>query len=171
MLLLGGELAARKASLAGLIVLAILVVGVVLLLWSRSRGAALWSANKPYLLSEQGADVLHARREFAARTLWVGRVLLALFLVSGIIFFVLFSAISCGDRLEGYCGQVGRPSESIVVLSQVVSLALGCAWAAVVYWRRRHESETERIDVVVAEGQRRRRSEGPMAGTNRSAWE
>jgi hypothetical protein len=170
-LLLGGEFASGKASVAGVIALAALVVGVGLLVWSRSRGTALWTANKAFLLSEQGASVLHERREFAARTLWVGRVLLALFLVAGTVFFFLFSAISCGERIAGYCGQVGRPSESLVVLMQVVSLALGGAWAAVIYWRRRHESETERIDAVVAEGQRRRRSDGPLAGSNRSAWE
>ncbi|MCR6712157.1 MAG: hypothetical protein NVV57_05430 [Demequina sp.] len=171
LLLLGGEFGARKASLAGIAVVALLATGIALLLWSRSRGAALWEANKAFLLSEQGAAVLHERREFASRTLWVGRVLLALFLVCGIVFFFLLSAIGCGDRIDGYCGHVGRPPEWIVVLTQVVSLVLGSAWATVVYWRRRHESETERIDIVVAEGQRRRRTEGPLAGTNRSSWE
>jgi len=171
LLLLGGELLAGKFSFGALCMLALTCAGVGLLLWSRARGAALWQANKPYLLSERGVEVLHERRAFQGRALWVGRALLALFLVSGIVFFFVFSAINCGTRSDGYCGDVGRPPESVVVLFQVVSLALGGAWAAVVSWRRRHEHQTELIDRVVAEGQRRRRSEDPMAGMDRNRWE
>ena len=171
LLLVGGELMVGKFSVGALAMLALTACGIGLLWWSRVRGAALWQANKPYLLSEHGVEVLHARRTFQGRTLWVGRVLLALFLITGITFFFFFSAISCGTRTDGYCGDVGTPSESLVVFLQVSSLALGGAWAAVVSWRRRHESQTELIDQVVAAGQRKRRSDDPMAGTGRFGWE
>lgn len=171
LLLVGGELMVGKFSVGALGMLALTVAGLAMVLWSRARSAALWQANKAFLMSNRGIEVLHARRAFQGRTLWVGRALLALFLLSGIAFFFLFSAISCGTRTDGYCGDVGTPPEALVILLQVVSLLLGGAWAAVISWRRRHESQTELIDRVVAEGQRKRRSDDPMAGMDRHRWE
>ncbi|MGC4175315.1 hypothetical protein [Demequina sp.] len=147
------------------------LAGLGTLLWSRAQLNELFARNKPYLLSEHGAEVLRARREHEARSLWVGRAVLAVFLVCGIVFIALLSAINCGDRVDGYCGDVGRPPEPLVILAQFVALGLGGLWAAIISSRRRHESETERIDAVVAEGHRRRRNDDPMAGTNRFAWE
>lgn len=171
LVLMGGSLFEGDDPSSGLAALAVFTLGLCTLLWSRTRLTKLWAHNKPYLLSEEGATLLHERREAADRTLWVGRILLALFIVFAIVFFFLFSAISCGERSDGYCGNVGRPTESIVVASQITALALGCSWAAVTYWRRRQDDETERIDMVVAEGQRRRRSDHPLSGTDRRSWE
>jgi len=167
----GGEIFVKRAPTAGIVSIATLLVGVTLLVWSRRRLSRLWEHNKPYLMSEHGTEVLRARRDYAGHALWWTRGLMALFVVFAIAFFVLFNAIACGDRSDGFCGQVGRPSESLMVAVQLTALGLGCAWAAVMYWRRRHESETERIDVVVGEGSRKRRSDDPLSSLSHYSWE
>lgn len=171
LVLLGGQLFVWEEPGPALGALAVFVAGLAMLLTSRARLARLWAHNKAYLLAEQGASVLHGRREFARRLVVVARILLSLFIVCAIAFFFLFSAIACGDRVDGFCGDVGTPPESAVVAMQALSIGVGAAWAAVVYARRRYDDETDRIDRVVAEGQRRRRNDHPMAGTDRFSWE
>jgi len=169
--LIGGEVFVKRAPLAGIVSIASLLVGVTLLMWSRRRLAVLWEHNKPYLMGPGGTEVLHARRDHVHHALWWARGLLALFVVLAISFYFLFSAISCGDNTDGYCGQVGTPPEPLVVAVQLLSLGVGCAWAAVVYWRRRYESETEKVDVIVADGARKRRSDDPLSSLSRYSWE
>ena len=167
----GGQLFAWTDPAWPIVDLAILAVGVAVLITSGRRINQLRTANKPYLLSEEGRLAIRGRRELEKRILTIGRVTLAVFIVCAIVFFFLFSAIACGSRIDGYCGQVGRPAEWIVQTWQLVSVAIGATWAALVSFRRRHEAETERIDLVVAEGLRRRRAEDPMLGTDRFSWE
>lgn len=168
---LGGQLLAWTDPLWPLLDLAVFAAGVALLVISGRRITQVGAANKPYLLSEEGRFAIRGRRELEKRILTIGRVTLAVFVVCALVFFFLFSAIACGDRSDGYCGQVGRPPEWFVELWQVVSVTIGALWAALVSFRRRHEAQTERIDMVVAEGLRRRRAEDPMLGTDRFSWE
>jgi len=171
LVLLGGQLVVRDDPAWALVALAVFAIGVWAVLSSRSRLRALDVLNRPYLLSEQGVDVMHGRAEFARRVAVASYVVLALFLVCGVAFLFLMSAASCGDLVEGYCGDVGRPSDGTMIMSQVVTLAVGGLWVALMGLRRTHEAESERIDTVVAEGQRRRRNDHPLAGTDRTSWE
>ena len=167
----GGQLLAWTDPAWAVADLAMLAAGIALLIISGRHIKQLGAANKPYLLSEEGRFAIRGRRELEKRILTAGRVTLGVFLVCAIVFFFLFSAIACGDRIDGYCGQVGTPPESLVQTWQVVTVIIGATWAALVSFRRRHEAETERIDLVVAEGLRRRRSQDPMLGTDRFSWE
>lgn len=169
--LLGGQLFVEGDRRTPLGAIAMLAIGLTTLLVARAQLQRLWVHNKPYLMSESGAGVLHGRREFSHRLAFVARLLLALFVVLATVFFFLFSAIACGNRIDGYCGDVGTPPEALVVALQVASITSGGAWAAVVYARRRYDDETERIDVLVAEGQRHRRRDHPMSGSERFSWE
>ena len=168
---LGGQLFVWDDPSWALIDISVLAAGVTLLLWSRARLKLQWEANKPFLLGDEGASVMRGRNETSARLSRTSHLVLALFLVCGVAFFFLFSAIACGDRVDGFCGDVGRPPEWFVELWQTVTIAIGAAYVGVVSMRRRFDDETERIDVVVAEGQRRRRHDHPMDGTDRFSWE
>lgn len=168
---LGGQLFVWDDPSLAVIDLLVLAAGLTLLLTSRSRLKRQWEANKPYLLGADGASVMRGRNEAAARLSRASRLVLALFLVFGVAFFFLFSAIACGDRVDGFCGEVGRPPESLVELWQALTITVGAAYVGLVSMRKRFEDETERIDVVVAEGQRRRRHDHPMDGTDRFSWE
>jgi hypothetical protein len=169
--LLGRRLFIDAASAVPLGAIAFLVVGLTMLLVSRSRLKRLWNHNKPYLLSERGAEVLRGRREFSRRLELFARLLLALFVVVTIVFFYLFSLISCSDRIIGNCVDPDAPPESVLVAVLLASISLGAAWGVTAYSRRRYDDETERLDVLVAEGQRHRRRDHPMAGSERFAWE
>ena len=122
-------------------------------------------------MSEDGTLALRGRQDMVARLARAGRFAMALFLVFGVVFFFLFSAINCGERIDGFCGDVGRPPEWFVVAWQMATLILGAAFTALVSLRRRLEDEAERIGDVVGEGQRRRRHDHPMDGTDRFSWE
>jgi len=140
--------------------------------WSARRWlAAADRRNRDFLLSEQGASVMRGRKEFDARLGVAAWVLFGVFVALGVAFIVLMSAAGCGDRTEGFCGDVGRPSDSVMVTVQVITLGMGALWVGVLSLKRTHEKESERIDRVVAEGQRRRRNDHPMAGTGRTGWE
>jgi hypothetical protein len=169
--LLSGQLIAWQDPALALCWLGATAVGAALLMLSRSRLAAMWAANKPYLQSEAGSSVVRERREYEERTRWVGRVLLALFVVSTTAFLLMFSIRQCTVGRDIYCENLPKASDWLLGTSQTAAMLIGGAWAAVAYWHRRHQSETERIDQIVTEGYRRRRSDSPMAGTDRRSWE
>ena len=171
LVLLGGQLVVGDDPAWPLVALALFVFGVWATLASRARLRALDAFNRPYLLSEQGVEVMHGRAEFAKRVAVASYVVLGLFLVCGVAFIFLISAASCGNRIDGYCGDVGRPSNETMITFQVATLSVGALWVALMGLRRTHEAESERIDNVVAEGQRRRRHDHPFDGTDRSSWE
>ena len=105
------------------------------------------------------------------RFLRAGRIAIGLFVGLGVVFMFLFAAINCGERIDGFCGDVGRPPEWFVVVWQAATLVTGATYIALVSLRRTLEAEAERIGVVVAEGQRRRRHDHHMDGTDRFSWE
>ncbi len=168
---LGGQFFVPGDNAAALGSLAIFAIGLTLLLLARARLATAWEANKPYLLSEAGPTAVHGRQDLVTRFLRAGRIAMGLFLVFGVVFMFLFSAINCGERIDGFCGDVGRPPEWLVVVWQATTLVVGAAYIALVSLRRTLEAEAERIGVVVAEGQRRRRHDHHMDGTDRFSWE
>ena len=171
LVLLGGQLVVMDDPGWALIAVVVLVGGVCAMLWSRAHLRELDAANKPFLLGEQGATVMRGREEFAKRLAIASHMVLAVFLVCGVAFIFLISAASCGERIDGYCGDVGRPSDHVMAMAQAVTLAMGALWIALMGLRRTQEAESDRIDGVVAEGQRRRRHDHPLAGTDRSSWE
>jgi hypothetical protein len=168
---LGGQLFVWDDPSWAIVNVILLAIGITLLVRSRARIAALTQANKPYLLSEDGALVLRGRREGSKRLGRMALAALVAFLFLGFAFFFLFSAINCGDRIDGFCGQVGRPSTAFAEAWQAITIAMGAAYVGLVSMRKRFDDETERIDVVVAEGQRSRRHDHPMDGTDRFSWE
>jgi len=171
LLLMGRQLIEWEDPAPALVSLAIFVAGLSLLLWSRARLRAVWERNKPYLLSEKGVNVTRGRRDAAKTLARISHVLLALFVLVGLIFFGFFSAASCGERIVGFCGDVGRPPEDLVTTLQMVTLVIGAAWAGVMTMRNRQDDQTERIDIVVADGQRMRRQSDPLLGSDRFSWE
>lgn len=168
---LGGQLLVWDDPSWAIINVVMLAVGIWLLVRSRARLARLAEWNRPYLLSEGGARALAGRRATAARLGRLSLAMLIAFLLFGFVFFFLFSAIACGDRIDGFCGDVGRPPERLVEAWQALTIAIGAAYVGVVSMRSRFDGETDRIDVIVAEGQRQRRHDHPMDGTDRSSWE
>jgi hypothetical protein len=167
----GGQLLAWQDPEWAVAPLATCVTGGALVWWAQRRLRELDAANRPYLLGEGGQAVMRNRAETESRMLTASRWLLALFLVLGIAFFFLLSAASCGDRVTGYCGDVGRPSDSVMTAAQIVAVSAGAAWIAAVSLRRTHEKESERLDRVVAEGQRARRHDHPLSGMNSRDWD
>ena len=168
---LGGQLFVRDDPSWAYINVVVLAVGIGVLLWSRAQLNLTWAKNKPYLLSEDGALVLRGRRALTAR---LGRIAVAvaiLFVVLGLIFFGLVSAINCTVGEAGFCSQFGKPPEWLVQTWQFLCIATGAAFVGLMTMRGRVEKETERIDIVVAEGQRSRRHDHLMDGTDRFSWE
>lgn len=169
--LTGGQLAVWEDVLWAAISVAVIVVGAGVAVWARRRVRALDATNRPFLLGEGGAEIMRARAGTDRRLAVLARWLLASFLVLGVAFFFLLSAASCGDRIDGYCGSVGKPSDAIMNVAQIVALSAGAAWAATVSLRRTHEKESDRIDRTVSEGQRSRRTDHPLSGMDRRGWE
>ena len=151
--------------------LVLIAVGAGMFVGARAWLASADRRNRAYLLSEHGAQVMHGRKEFDGRVVVAIRVLFVLFVVMGVAFFYYFSAAACGLRTDGFCGDVATPSDEFVTTIQLAALAVGALWAGAVFLRRTHEKESERIDAVVAEGQRRRRNDHPLAGSGRTGWE
>ena len=169
--LTGGQLLVWEDVLWAAISLGAVVVGSVLAWWARRRVRELDASNRPFLLSEGGAEIMRARGGTERSLAVLARWLLASFLVLGVAFFFLLSAASCGNRIDGYCGSVGNPSDDVMNVAQTLAVSAGAAWAAAVSLRRTHERESERIDRVVAEGQRSRRTGHPLSGMDRHGWE
>lgn len=168
---LGGQLFVWDEPFLLLVDLAFIACGAAMLWGARRWLAAADASNRDYLLSEQGARVMRGRKERDSRLGLMAWVLFGVFMVLGVAFVVLMSAAGCGDRTDGFCGDVGRPSDAVMTTMQVISLGVGALWVGALSLKRTHEKESERIDRVVAEGQRRRRNDHPMAGSGRTGWE
>jgi hypothetical protein len=168
---LGGQLFVWDDPAFLIVDLVAVALGAALILGARAVHRRLDSANRSCLLGPEGATIMRGRQEFEHRVSVAARWLLGSFLLLAIGFFFLMSAASCGQRTDGYCGDVGRPSDSVMVMSQTLTLAIGAMWIGAVSLRKTHETESERIDRLVAEGQRRRRNDHPLAGSSRTGWE
>ena len=168
---LGGQFFVPGDDAAALGSLVLFALGLAVLLVSRAKLARRWEENKAYLLSEAGRTAVHGRQDLVTRLLRAGRIAIGLFLGLAVVFTFLFAAINCGERIDGFCGDIGRPPEGLVAVWQAATLVTGAAYIALVGLRRTLEAEAERIGVVVAEGQRRRRHDHHMDGTDRFSWE
>ena len=168
---LGGQLFVWDEPFLLLVDLGFIAAGAGMLWGARRWLAAADARNRDYLLSDQGARVMRGRKERDSRLGVAAWVLFGVFMVLGVAFVVLMSAAGCGEGTEGFCGDVGRPSDGLMTGWQVLTFTVGALWVGALSLKRTHEKESERIDRVVAEGQRRRRNDHPMAGTGRTGWE
>lgn len=155
----------------GALVLALALTGGGGLTWvaCRVRLDALRRSNREYLLSESGIEAMAGRERFAARARRASTVLFVVFMTGGALVIFTGSSVSCHGVEDVQC----RLPELDPVLFHASRLITGAAGAALVglhALRRSHDLETERMDAVIAEGQRRR-AEGPIPGTSRSRWE
>ena len=123
----GGQLLVWDDPLWAIIAVATTAAGGVLILRTQRRLRALDAANRPFLFGEGGGEIMHARADLDKAILTVSRWLLALFIVLGVAFFFMLSAASCGERIDGYCGQVGSPSDAVMTWAQFVAVAVGAA--------------------------------------------
>ena len=168
---LGGQLFVRDDPSWAYINVVVLAVGIAVLLWARAQLKRRWEENKPYLLGEDGALVLRGRRETVARLSRISVLVAVGFVGLGFVFFGLVSAINCTAGEPGFCSEFGKPPGWLVQAWQALCIATGAAYVGLITMRGRIEKETELIDVVVAEGQRSRRHDHPMDGTDRFSWE
>jgi hypothetical protein len=155
---------------------AVFILGVIALGgggigWARWQLGELDHRNRPFLMSSDGASILTPRREFLAGLTRVKRVLLAAFFVSAGAFVYLISAVNCPPDQGGFCGAVATPSEATLQLLQSLSLGIGLIYLAAVVLSRTHDAETDRLDAMIAEGRKRRRDDGPLAGAGGRGWE
>lgn len=111
------------------------------------------------------------RQRFLDAVTKVKRRLLAMFLAFGTLFIFLVSAASCDGTTQGFCDYVTQPADGIIAFVQMAALVTGLLYLGCVVLSRTHDAETERLDVVIAEGQRRRRDDGPLAGARSRGWE
>lgn len=128
------------------------------------------SANRPLLLSPSGHTVLTGRETFEAKVVVVSRWALVLFLVAGTVFVFAIGQHSCGNRTGGVC-DLPRLTYDGTVWVQLVSLALGALYLALVVLRGIHSRETERLGQLITEGRKIRRAQDPFAGTRRDGWD
>ena len=168
---LGGQLFVRDDPSWAYINVLVLGVGVTVLQWSRARLRRRWVENRPYLLSANGTVVLRGRRETVTKLSRAALVAALVFVACAFLFLGLASAINCTPGERGFCSEFGRPPEWLVQAWQLLCIAIGAAFVGLMTMRGRLERETERIDLVIAEGQRARRHDHLMDGTDRFSWE
>lgn len=152
-----------------LLALALVGGGGVAWLAARTTLATLRRENRPYLLSARGIQAMAGRERVAARVRAVQRWTLATFVVAGIVMIYAASAMACEGRPEYLCG-LPPVDRSVFLIARTVAVATGAGFVALVVLGRSHAHETERMDAVIGEGQRRRR-EGPVPGLSRHRWE
>lgn len=167
----GAQVFVRDNLAAPIVVVVALAAGIALVWWAKKRLAALDLANRPYLLSEQGSEAMRHRQEVERTIVIARRWAMAGFVVLACAFIVLVSYAACVDRVDGICSTDWRPAFALVQTVQLAALGAAGLWVALMSLKSTHAKESERIDRVVAEGQRRRRNDHPFAGTSRSGWE
>lgn len=167
----GAQVFVRDNLAAPIVVVLALATGIALVWWAKRRLAALDTANRPYLLSEEGSQAMRHRQDVERTIVVARRWALAGFVVLACAFIVLVSYAACVDRVDGICSTDWRPTFALVQATQLGALAMAGLWVALMSLKSTHAKESERIDRVVAEGQRRRRNDHPFAGMSRSGWE
>ena len=143
-------------------------------------GGAVWIAcrlwirqlhrrNRAFLLSEHGVSALGGRGWFAGRVRRWSVVALIAFMVAGAVVIVAGSALGCAGAREGAC-RLPEVDRSVFIAARAIAVGSGAAYVGLVILGRSHRLETDRMEGVIAEGQRRR-EEGPIPGLSRSRWE
>jgi len=136
---------------------------------AKVRLAGLHRANRDYLLSEYGIEAMGGRERFAHRVSALSWTALAVFIAAGGLVIWSGSALGCEGLRDDLCSIPSLPAWVFPTV-RTVALAAGSAFVGLVVLSRSHAHETEHMDAVIAEGQRRR-LEGPIPGTSRSRWE
>ena len=133
---------------------------------------ALDARNRAFLMSPDGPEALRVREQFQDRVRIAQRISIVLFLIAGAVFITLVSAVNCEPgQTGGFCGTVSAPSHATVQLSQWAALALGGLYIGTAVLGRTHDRESERLDLIIEEGRRRRKGDDPFAGMSRVGWE
>jgi hypothetical protein len=149
-----------------------LVGGAAAYLLAKRHLAELDAHNRPFLLSSRGTQAMRNRaatmRRLRVWRAWLG----TLFFLMGSAFILLLSGLTCESvhNTEGLCGAIPRLTDLQFNLWRSTTLGLGVGFIATWVLMIWHEQESERLDVVVAEGQRRR-AEGPIPGLKRTVWD
>lgn len=167
---IAADLFAGRAWDAVLTCLGLIAAGAGTIVWAKWRLARLDERNRPFLHSPEGSSILAPRQKFQARVTIAKRVLFVLFLVLAVAFLVLVSAVNCAVGQGGFCGMVTRPSDATLEFLQFSTIAAGMLYVAGVVLSRTHEAETERLDLIIAQGQKDRREGGPL-GSLRRGWD
>lgn len=150
----------------GVIGLGVVALGAGINYGARLRLDHLDRISRPYLMSPAGLTVLKDRYGFAARVTRAKRVLLALFLVAGTILIFVITFYTCEERTDGVCGLADPPSDATIAIWQSVAAGLGGLYIAAVVLGRTHEAHTDRIAMIISEGEQKRRGDDPFAGVN-----
>jgi hypothetical protein len=137
-------------------------------------GCRLWlqelhRRNREFLLGEQGVSALAGRTAFGRRVRSWSVVALVAFLVAGAVVIFAGSAMGCTGARDGAC-RLPEVDRSVFIAARAIAVGSGAAYVGLVILGRSHRLETDRIETVIAEGQRRR-EEGPIPGLTRSRWE
>jgi hypothetical protein len=151
--------------------LGVVALGAAIILGARWRLTQIDRHNRNFLLGPEGVSIMAPRAQFIRRVTLIKRWCLALVMVLGTLFIVLVSAVNCAEGQRGFCGWAPHPSDALLTVLQLTTIGIGLVYIALVVLTRTHESETERLDKVIAHGQSERRHGGPLAGSSRSGWE
>jgi 4-amino-4-deoxy-L-arabinose transferase-like glycosyltransferase len=155
----------------GALLLALAMVGGGGLTWlaCRVRLDTLHRANRDYLLSEYGIQAMAGREAFASLARqWMTRTLVV-FMVAGAVVIFTGSSVACHSVPDVQC-RIPEVHPWLFYVARLIAGVAGAAFVGVQSLRRSHQLETERMDAVIAEGQRRRQ-DGPTPGIARSRWE
>ena len=123
--------------------------------------------NMDFLKSQNATSILAARRELETRFVRARQISLAVFLVIGTAFFLLAGTYSCVEQpclgnFEGHLDWIQR--------TRVWSLVAGAILLPITALARVHIAETNRIEVIASDYQRRREDDDPL-GLKISRWE
>lgn len=169
LLLSGGQLLVWDDPGALLLALALVAGGGGIWIAAKRRLAHLHRANREYLLSVHGIETMGGRERLARRVRALSWTALAVFLAAGGLVIWSGSALGCIGVRDDLCSIPELPGW-VFPVTRAVAIAAGAAFVGLVILGRSHAHETDQMDAVIAEGQRRR-LEGPIPGTSTSRWE
>ncbi|GIG54151.1 hypothetical protein [Demequina activiva] len=155
----------------GALLLAMAMTGGGAAVWLGCRWwlESLHRSNREFLLSEDGVSALAGRAAFARRVRTWSVVALVGFMVAGAVVIFAGSAMGCVGARDGAC-RLPEIDSSVFSASRSLAVGAGAAYVGLMILGRSHRLESDRIEMVIAEGQRRR-MEGPIPGVSRSRWE
>ncbi|PKQ27201.1 MAG: hypothetical protein CVT64_01810 [Actinobacteria bacterium HGW-Actinobacteria-4] len=169
--LVARSLLAGRPTGAAWACLTIISLGAGAIVGARWRLAQIDHLNRAYLMGPMGYSIMPGRVTFLDRVNLIKRLCLAAFMVVGIVFIVLVSAVNCTEGQPGFCGWAPTPGDALLTFIQVTGIGLGLLYIALTVLTRAHDQETDRLDKIIAHGQHERKHGGPLAGSSGRGWE